>query len=344
LAIEFVNMRNNAAWIFKKNDSIPVSHRDPLVYLEASRVNVEDGRVVYWASQRGSSVEYAFNFPALNTAVLLLGPGCSITSDAVELLCAANVVIGFTGSGGYPISGGVEAEDVHFVAGASEYRPTRYMQAWVALWMDPEKRLSAARSLLVRRNTEMEAIWKLSPMKPYLENVSAQNILSAVSTISTGSRACRGGMASRPTTPFAQKVLEAKDEQALLGLEGARVKNLYQKFAAAHHLVFERDQSERHGVNGKLTMGNYMAYGLAASALYALGISFAFPLLYGKTRRGGLVFDLADVVKDAIVVPVAFAMRDASDSEFRQALKTAMMDVDGLKRLIDIATEICACS
>ncbi len=93
-------MRKNVAWIFKGNDLIPVSHRDPLVYLEASKVTIDDGRVVYWASQRGTATEYAFNFPALNTAVLLLGPGCSITSDAVEILCAANVVIGFTGSGG----------------------------------------------------------------------------------------------------------------------------------------------------------------------------------------------------------------------------------------------------
>lgn len=37
-----------------------------------------------------------------------------------------------------------------------------------------------------------------------------------------------------------------------------------------------------------------------------MGISFALPILHGKTRRGGLVFDLADLVKDAFVMPIAF--------------------------------------
>lgn len=342
-------MRENVAWIFKGGDRISVSHRDPLVYLEASIVNVNDGRIVYWPSKHGSDSVRAFNFPALNTAVLLLGPGCSITSDAVEILCAANVVIGFTGGGLTPLHGGVESADIYFAVGASEYRPTKYMQGWVSMWMDADKRLHAAKSLLITRNSEMEAIWKLAAMKPYLEKVSVSEILSALSmvnTVSSGapSRGVRGDSADRRGDSFAQKVMTAKDEQVLLGLEGARVKSLYARFARVHDLSFERNTDDRSGVNGKLTMGNYMAYGLAASALYTLGISFGFPLLHGKTRRGGLVFDIADVLKDALVVPVAFALRDQSDSEFRQALKTLMMDVEGLKRLIDIVMDISQCS
>lgn len=31
-----------------------------------------------------------------------------------------------------------------------------------------------------------------------------------------------------------------------------------------------------------------------------------FPVLHGDTRRGALVFDVADIIKDAFLLPVAF--------------------------------------
>ena len=35
-------------------------------------------------------------------------------------------------------------------------------------------------------------------------------------------------------------------------------------------------------------------------------MSFAFGVNHGRTRRGALVFDVADLVKDAVVMPAAF--------------------------------------
>ena len=51
-----------------------------------------------------------------------------------------------------------------------------------------------------------------------------------------------------------------------------------------------------------------------------LGIPHGFAVMHGKTRRGALVFDIADIVKDAIVLPLAFicAKENASEQEFRQ--------------------------
>ena len=44
--------------------------------------------------------------------------------------------------------------------------------------------------------------------------------------------------------------------------------------------------------------------------------------MHGKTRRGALVFDVADLIKDAIVLPWAFvcAKDGFSEQEFRQKL------------------------
>jgi hypothetical protein len=52
--------------------------------------------------------------------------------------------------------------------------------------------------------------------------------------------------------------------------------------------------------------GNYLAYGLGATATWVLGLPHGLAVLHGKTRRGGLVFDVADLVKDALVLPQAF--------------------------------------
>jgi CRISPR/Cas system-associated endonuclease Cas1 len=35
-------------------------------------------------------------------------------------------------------------------------------------------------------------------------------------------------------------------------------------------------------------------------------ISFVLHVLHGKTRRGALVFDIADLIEDAYVMPLAF--------------------------------------
>jgi len=42
--------------------------------------------------------------------------------------------------------------------------------------------------------------------------------------------------------------------------------------------------------------------------------------MHGKTRRGALVFDVADLIKDTLILPWAFicAKEGASEQEFRQ--------------------------
>jgi CRISPR-associated protein Cas1 len=65
-------------------------------------------------------------------------------------------------------------------------------------------------------------------------------------------------------------------------------------------------------------------------------------VLHGKTRRGGLVFDVADLIKDATVLPQAFisAMRGDSEQEFRQACIEAFARTECLDFMIDSLKEI----
>ena len=68
-----------------------------------------------------------------------------------------------------------------------------------------------------------------------------------------------------------------------------------------------------------------------------LGLPPALAVLHGKTRRGGLVFDAADLVKDAIVLPQAFisAARGDTEQEFRQACIEQLTRKEALDFMID---------
>ena len=60
-------------------------------------------------------------------------------------------------------------------------------------------------------------------------------------------------------------------------------------------------------------------------------------VLHGKTRRGGLVFDAADLVKDAVILPQAFlsAMRGEDEQQFRRQCIEALTRSEALDFIID---------
>ena len=93
----------------------------------------------------------------------------------------------------------------------------------------------------------------------------------------------------------------------LLQLEAEVTKKLY-KFAAGRtgNQDFTRDRDATDKANEFLNHGNYLAYRLAATTLWVLGIPHGFAVMHGKTRRGALVFDVADLIKDSIILPWAF--------------------------------------
>ncbi len=109
---------------------------------------------------------------------------------------------------------------------------------------------------------------------------------------------------------FEKSIEKANDVNELLLKEARFTKNLY-KIACKNIKLdsFTRDRDSNDFINSNLNHGNYLAYGLASVALWSLGISPAFAVMHGKTRRGALVFDVADLIKDAIVLPLAFSFK-----------------------------------
>ena len=290
------------------NNLKPILHskRANLYYLEYCRVMQKDGRVLYLTEAKKQS--QFFNIPIANTTVLLLGNGTSITQAAVRMLAQAGVLVGFTGGGGTPLLMG---NNIEWMTPQSEYRPTEYIQGWMSFWFDNEKRLQVAKQFQAARIEYLLRVW-CKDRDLISEGFTADNadIKTALNRFNT-----RTDLAVKPSE--------------LLLTEAQLTKVLY-KFAAQNTGVadFSRQHQSTDKANDFLNHGNYLAYGLAACTLWVLGIPHGFAVMHGKTRRGALVFDIADLIKDAIVLPWAFicAKENASEQAFRQQVLQKFTD------------------
>lgn len=274
------------------------SKRANIYYLEKCRVMQKNGRVLYLTDE---TIEKQYwNIPIANTTCILLGTGTSITQAAVRMLASAGVLIGFSGSGGTPL---LVANEIEWLSPQSEYRPTEYIQNWMSFWFDDNKRLQAAKRIQQLRLEYMQRVWSKD------KDLKAEGFTTDDSSI------------QQAITSFSSNIEESVNVTQLLLIEARFTKSLY-KIAANKTKTkdFIRNHENIDDANAFLSHGNYLAYGLAATTLWVLGIPHGFAVLHGKTRRGALVFDVADLIKDTLILPWAFicAKEGATEQEFRQ--------------------------
>ncbi len=316
-------MQNIAAGDLK---TILHSKRANIYYLEHCRVLVNGGRVEYVTDQGKQSLYW--NIPIANTTTVLLGTGTSVTQAAVRELAKAGVMLGFCGGGGTPLFAGTEQVlDVAWMPGQSEYRPTEYLQAWVRFWFNDELRLGAAKALQLARLGRLKQHWADSKS---LKQQGFQPDLAALSAAISATQTALGA---------------APDTMSLL-TEEARMSKLLYRLASQATGFGEFSRAKRgestDAANQFLDHGNYLAYGLGATATWVLGLPHGLAVLHGKTRRGGLVFDVADLVKDAVILPQAFAsaMQGHSEQQFRQACIAALTRSEALDFMIDTVKSV----
>ncbi|MEH6669889.1 type I-F CRISPR-associated endonuclease Cas1f [Halopseudomonas sp.] len=297
------------------------SKRANVYYLQHCRVLVKGGRVEYVTDEGKQSLYW--NIPIANTTTLLLGTGTSITQSAMRELAKAGVLVGFCGGGGTPLFSANEVDiEVAWMSPQSEYRPTEYLQAWVRFWFDDDQRLEAAKIFQRMRLERIERLWLNN--RAFEEagfKVSAERLRHLLEQA-------------------AKRNVEAGDNTMLLTEEARLTKALF-KLAVdtTGYGDFTRAKRGTGGdpANRFLDHGNYLAYGLGATATWVLGLPHGLSILHGKTRRGGLVFDVADLVKDATILPQAFisAMRGDEEQEFRQACIDSLTRNESLDFMID---------
>lgn len=277
------------------------SKRANIYYLEMCRVMQKDGRVLYITEE--SKEKQYWNIPIANTTVILLGTGTSITQAAMRMLASAGVLVGFSGGGGTPLFSGTAIE---WLSPQSEYRPTEYVQGWMSFWFDEYKRLQVAKQFQQQRIAYMQKVWgKDKELKAAGFSLTEPDIHQALSQFTHSIDQC--------ANVNQLLLLEAKMTKQLYRIAAKRCK--HQGFVRNHERTKNTDDA-----NAFLSHGNYLAYGLAASTLWVLGIPHGFAVMHGKTRRGALVFDVADLIKDTLILPWAFicAQEGATENEFRQ--------------------------
>ncbi|WP_261817605.1 type I-F CRISPR-associated endonuclease Cas1f [Vibrio gallicus] len=306
---------------FSPSDMKTILHskRANLYYLQHCRVLVNGGRVEYVTDQGKESLYW--NIPIANTTSILLGTGTSVTQSAMREFAKAGVLVGFCGGGGTPLFSGNDVEvDIAWLTPQSEYRATEYLQKWVSFWFDDDKRLAAAKQFQLVRLAMIKKHWLSTSVQKEFPVTEAQ--LTPV------------------LSRFECLLSDCKTAQDVLLLEATTTKTLY-KLACQAVGYGDFTRSERGNsldtANQFLDHGNYLAYGLGATACWVIGLPHGLAILHGKTRRGGLVFDVADIVKDALVLPQAFiaAMAGDDEQEFRQRCLNQLRSGNALDVMID---------
>ena len=296
------------------------SKRANLYYLEHCRILVNGGRVEYITDEGRRSLYW--NIPIANSTALLLGTGTSITQAAMRELAKAGVLVGFCGGGGTPLFSSTERDtDILWFSPQSEYRPTEYLQAWVQFWFDDDRRLQAAREIQHTRLKQIRCHWlhrRLRERDFVVDEARLESLLQQA----------------------VQQIDKAGDVNDLLTGEARLTKQLF-KLAVDTTGYGEFTRAKRgtgtDPANRFLDHGNYLAYGLGATACWVLGLPHGLAVLHGKTRRGGLVFDAADLIKDALILPQAFisAMAGHEENEFRLACIESLTQAEALDTIID---------
>jgi len=302
------------------------SKRANLYYLQHCRVLVKGGRVEYVTDEGKQSLYW--NIPIANTTVVLLGTGTSITQAAMRELAKAGVMVGFSGGGGTPLYSANEMDiEVAWFSPQSEYRPTEYLQHWVRFWFDDSLRLAAAKAVQRARLERIALHW-------------AGNRRLNEGGFSIASERLNAALAQSR-----QQIDLAPDNTALLTEEARLTKKLFKLACDATgygDFVRAKNGSGSDPANRFLDHGNYLAYGLGATAAWVLGLPHGLAVLHGKTRRGGLVFDIADLIKDAVILPQAFisAMRGDDEQGFREACIESLVQAEALDFMIDTVKAI----
>ncbi len=294
-----------------------ISKRANVFYLEHVRVMQKDERVVYLTESQ-DGIDQFVSIPDKNTAFILLGKGTSITDAAVRKLSESNVIVGFCGSGGSPLFAEV---DVTFLLPQDEYRPPAHAQRWFALWTAEPTRVAMGRAFLQYR-----AAWD-QKMFAKLDMPVPDGVFEGLTV----------GLDSCATT------------SDLLSAEAHFAKEIYRFLARAFAIQdFRREpgakkkETPHQRVNSFLDHGNYLAYGYAAVALHGMGIPYFLPVLHGKTRRGALVFDVADLFKDWLVMPAAFrcGAHNSKDGVFRAQIIELAMQHGVLDHVMTFVSEL----
>ena len=124
---------------------IPHADRHGLIWLERGRLEVEDGCLRFVTAGGGDLAAGSYQIPHQSVSMVLLGPGSSVTHDALRLLARHGCGIAAIGEGA-----------TQFYTAPPLFPDTSVAaRAQVRLWADPQSRMDVARAMYAMRFGEI---------------------------------------------------------------------------------------------------------------------------------------------------------------------------------------------
>lgn len=264
-------------------DTLPqVKDKYPFVYLERGRLEI-DASSVKWIDSEANYVP----IPVATLNTILLGPGSTVTHDAVKTATAANCSICWVG----------EDSLLFYAAGFLPTSDTRNLRHQIALTADPEASLNIARKMFYRR--------------------------------------------------FPDADLKDKSLQSMMGMEGNRVRSLYQAKAQEYQIGWKGRQfvpgkfEVSDVTNQVLTACNAALYGILCSAIHSMGYSPHIGFIHSGSPLP-FVYDIADLYKEHLCIDLAFYLTREMAGRYNKhkvssAFRERVIEMDLLAKL---ATDI----
>ena len=285
---------NQRLFVKITRESLPqVKDKYPFIYLERGRLEIDDSSLK-WLDADGNVVR----LPVATINTLLLGPGTSLTHEAVKTEAAANCAICWVG----------EDSLLFYAAGFLPTANTRNLKRQMELACNHKAALEVARRMF----------------------------------------ACR----------FPDLDLTDKNLKEMMGMEGLRVRGLYQQKAEQYGVGWKG----RKFVPGKfeladttnqiLTSSNAALYGILCSAVHAMGYSPHIGFIHSGSPLP-FVYDLADLYKEHLCIDLAFSLtrelaglynKYTVSNQFRQrVIEMDLLDqiAKDIKRLLGTADADC---
>lgn len=124
-----------------KNLIPQIKERYPFLYLEHGRLEIDDSSVK-WIDANCNIVR----LPVTSILSILLGPGTSVTHEAIKVCASANCTISWVGADTL----------IYYATGISPTSDTRIMRRQTQLALNPKKRLEVARRMFLFRFSDVE--------------------------------------------------------------------------------------------------------------------------------------------------------------------------------------------
>ncbi|MBB3062813.1 type I-E CRISPR-associated endonuclease Cas1e [Microbulbifer rhizosphaerae] len=260
-------------------DSLPqVKDKYPFLYLERGRLEIDDSSIKWIDSEKN-----VVPLPVATLNALLLGPGSTVTHDAIKTATAANCAVCWVG----------EDSLLFYAAGFLPTADTRNLRHQIEQSADPERSVEVARRMFARR--------------------------------------------------FPDANLEGKSLKEMMGMEGSRVRALYQSKATNYQVGWKG----RKFVPGKfeasdttnriLTACNAALYGILCSAAHSMGYSPHIGFIHSGSPLP-FIYDLADLYKENLCIDLAFYLTREMAGQYNkhkvsEAFRDRVIDMDLLAKL-----------